>query len=100
MLAMGGISLGKAVDSSGLLAHLTTQITPHLEGLSPFMCLVLFSGVVLVVTTFISHTVGALIILPVVAQIGASLPDPQPRMLIMAVGKLNLYVSFIQGFRI
>ncbi|KAJ3410301.1 low-affinity phosphate transporter [Chytridiales sp. JEL 0842] len=98
MLAMGGISLGKAVDSSGLLASLTLEITPHLAGLSPFMCLVLFSGVVLVVTTFISHTVGALIILPVVAQIGASLPDPQPRMLIMAValmcsGAMGLPVS-------
>ncbi|KAH6585111.1 hypothetical protein BASA61_007082 [Batrachochytrium salamandrivorans] len=34
------------------------------------------------------HTVGALIILPVVAQIGASLPDPRPRTLVMAAALL------------
>ncbi|KAJ3327405.1 low-affinity phosphate transporter [Blyttiomyces sp. JEL0837] len=98
MLAMGGIALGKAVDSSGLLANITLRLTPHLAGLTPFMCLVLFSGVVLVVTSFISHTVGALIILPVVAEIGANLPDPQPRMLIMGIalmcsGAMGLPVS-------
>ena len=68
MLAMGGISLGKAVESSGLLAEITKNLVPHLRGLTPFMILVLFSGIVLVVTSFISHTVGALIILPVVGK--------------------------------
>ncbi|KAJ3218739.1 low-affinity phosphate transporter [Dinochytrium kinnereticum] len=98
ILAMGGTSLGKAVDSSGLLAEITSYITPHLAGLTPFLCILLFSGVVLVVASFISHTVAALILLPVVAQIGANLPDPQPRMFVMAIalmcsGAMGLPVS-------
>ncbi|KAI9346588.1 SPX domain-containing protein [Obelidium mucronatum] len=98
MLAMGGICLGKAVDSSGLLAYITSLITPHLQGLSAYMCMFVFSLIVLVITSFISHTVGALIILPVVAEIGANMPDPQPRMLIMLIalvcsGAMGLPVS-------
>ncbi|KAI9355693.1 SPX domain-containing protein [Zopfochytrium polystomum] len=97
-LAMGGICLGKAVDSSGLLANITSKMTPYLSTLSPYMSLVLMSMVVLVVTSFISHTVGALIILPVVAQIGANMPDPQPRLLVMSIalicsGAMGLPVS-------
>ncbi|KAI9034503.1 SPX domain-containing protein [Hyaloraphidium curvatum] len=85
VLAMGGISLGKAVDSSGLLKAITDAMSPALAGLSPLLCLIIFAGLVAVVTSFISHTVGALIILPVVAQVGASLPDPHPRLLVMGV---------------
>jgi phosphate transporter len=84
MLAMGGIALGKAVDSSGLLAVITANLLPSLVDLSAFSCFALLTGIVVVVTSFISHTVGALIILPVVAQIGSLLPDPRPRMLVMA----------------
>ncbi|KAJ3116781.1 low-affinity phosphate transporter [Phlyctochytrium bullatum] len=98
ILAMGGTSLGKAVDSSGLLAEITSYVTPHLADLTPFLCILLFSGIVLVVASFISHTVAALILLPVIAQIGANLPDPQPRMFVMAIalmcsGAMGLPVS-------
>lgn len=82
---MGGVSLGKAVDSSGLLRSLTDAMSPALAEVSPWTCLLIFSGLVAVVTSFISHTVGALIILPVVAQVGAALPDPHPRLLVMGV---------------
>ncbi|KAJ3188116.1 low-affinity phosphate transporter [Irineochytrium annulatum] len=98
MLAMGGICLGKAVDSSGLLAEITGRLAPILAQTTPFMCIVMFSGVVLFVASFISHTVAALILLPVVAEIGAHLPDPQPRMFVMAIalmcsGAMGLPVS-------
>ncbi|KAI8614770.1 Sodium:sulfate symporter transmembrane region-domain-containing protein [Chytriomyces sp. MP71] len=98
MLAMGGICLGKAVDSSGLLAYVTSLITPHLDGLSAYMTMFFFSLIVLVITSFISHTVGALIILPVVAKIGSEMMDPQPRMLVMMIalvcsGAMGLPVS-------
>ena len=56
-----------------------------LADVSPWTCLAIFAGLVAVVTSFISHTVGALIILPVVAQVGASLPEPHPRLLVMGV---------------
>lgn len=85
ILAMGGIALGKAVESSGLLTAIVSQMTPFLHSLSLYACLVMVTGIVVIVTSFISHTVGALIILPVVAQIGLNLPDPRPRTLVMAV---------------
>ncbi|KAI8824531.1 SPX domain-containing protein [Fimicolochytrium jonesii] len=98
MLAMGGIALGKAVDSSGLLLEITNALTPHLAGMSVFKCLALFSGLVLVGTTFISHTVGALIILPIILKVGATLPDPRANTLVMAAammcsGAMGLPVS-------
>ena len=98
VLAMGGISLGKAVESSGLLKNLTSQIVPYLSELPLFYCLILFSTIVLVIASFISHTVGALILLPVISQVGMSLPDPEPRILVMAAalmcsGAMGLPVS-------
>jgi phosphate transporter len=87
MLAMGGISLGKAVQSSGLLNTITEMTMPLLNGLSSYSCLLIVCAIVLIATTFISHTVGALILLPVIADIGQHLPDPQPRTLVMAAGK-------------
>ncbi|KAJ3215380.1 fumarase fum1 [Clydaea vesicula] len=98
MLAMGGISLGKAVESSGLLKEITNNLNPMLEGLAPFKCLLIITCVVAVATTFISHTVGALIILPVVKQIGESLPSPLSRTLVMGAalmcsGAMGLPVS-------
>jgi di/tricarboxylate transporter len=94
---MGGIALGKAVDSSGLLAQMTKSLTPYLSTLTPFSCLVLFSALVLLITSFISHTVGALIILPVVAQVGAALPNPQARTMVMSAG---IFFPLMDFFRI
>ncbi|KAJ3337127.1 low-affinity phosphate transporter [Gonapodya sp. JEL0774] len=85
ILAMGGIALGKSVDSSGLLTQITAIVAPKLAHFDPWTCTVIFSVIVLVTTTFISHTVGALIILPVVAEMGASLPDPHPRLMVMSM---------------
>jgi phosphate transporter len=83
MLAMGGISLGEAVKSSGLLATITESIRPHLMQMSLFTCTVIICGILAVVTSFISHTVGALIVLPIIAEIGKSLPSNEPRTLVM-----------------
>ncbi|CAG8497733.1 7873_t:CDS:2 [Paraglomus occultum] len=73
ILAMGGIALGRAVYSSGLLESITLEITEWVDELSVWEILVVFCVLVLIVTTFISHTVGALIILPIVSAVGASL---------------------------
>ncbi|KAH7058395.1 SPX domain-containing protein [Linnemannia elongata] len=86
ILAMGGIALGKAVESSGLLHMIAEAVQDYVEGFSLWVVLVIFSGLTLVIATFISHTVAALIILPIVAQIGATLPDPHPRILVMGAG--------------
>ncbi|KAJ3360776.1 low-affinity phosphate transporter [Allomyces javanicus] len=84
MLAMGGIALGQAVNSSGLLATVATGISSAVEGLPQWSVLAAFGGLMLVIATFISHTVAALILLPVVNQVGLAMAGGHPRLLVMA----------------
>ncbi|KAJ1826480.1 low-affinity phosphate transporter [Coemansia sp. RSA 2599] len=98
ILAMGGIALGRAVDSSGLLHELASRIESFVDGFPVFAVLCVFCGLILVCCTFISHTVGSLIILPIVAEVGARLPEPHSRLLVMgtalmASGAMGLPVS-------
>lgn len=83
ILAMGGIALGKAVASSGLLQTIAEEIRSGVDGLSLYAVFIVFSFLILVVATFISHTVAALIVLPIVAQVGADMENPHPRLLVM-----------------
>jgi anion transporter len=86
ILAAGGLSLGKAVKSSGLLDTVAGQITARVQGMSLYGVLVVFSCLILVIATFISHTVAALILLPLVASVGDDMDtdEPHPRLLVMA----------------
>lgn len=85
ILAAGGLSLGKAVNSSGLLHTVTEAITIRVKDFSLYGILVTFSCLILVIATFISHTVAALIILPLVYDVGKGLePEPHPNLLVMA----------------
>jgi len=83
ILAAGGLSLGKAVNSSGLLHTIAIAITAKVEGLSLYAIMVVFASLILVVATFISHTVAALIILPLVHSVGMSMDEPHPNLLVM-----------------
>lgn len=84
ILAAGGLSLGKAVKSSGLLDTVAVAITHRVEGMSLYGVLVVFSCLTLVIATFISHTVAAVIILPLVFDVGAAMDEPHPNLLVMA----------------
>ncbi|KAL2821346.1 SPX-domain-containing protein [Aspergillus cavernicola] len=84
ILAAGGLCLGKAVTSSGLLHTIAEDIRVRVEHFSLYGVLIVFSALILVIATFISHTVAALIILPLVRQIGVSMDDPHPNLLVMA----------------
>lgn len=84
ILAAGGLSLGKAVNSSGLLHTIAGSITSSVEGMSLYGVLVVFAGLILVVATFISHTVAALIVLPLVKEVGQGMDHPHPNLLVMA----------------
>ncbi|KAG0349135.1 low-affinity phosphate transporter, partial [Gamsiella multidivaricata] len=86
MLAMGGIALGKAVDSSGLLDTIAHHIQEAVSGFSVWVVLMIFGALTLVFATFVSHTVAAVIILPIVQQVGMSFADPHPRILVMGTG--------------
>ena len=84
VLAAGGLSLGKAVDSSGLLHTVAKIITDAVQGMSLYSVTVVFASLILVVATFISHTVAALIILPLVQTVGMGMDEPHPRILVMS----------------
>ncbi|KAI9832476.1 MAG: low-affinity phosphate transporter [Phylliscum demangeonii] len=83
MLAAGGLALGKAVNSSGLLQTVAAIVVVKVAGMGLYGVFVVFSALILVVASFISHTVAALIILPLVRQIGANMEDPHPNLLVM-----------------
>jgi phosphate transporter len=85
-LAMGGIALGKAVDSSGLLDTIAHHIQTAVDGFSLWVVLAIFSCLTLVFATFVSHTVAAVIILPIIQQVGMGMADPHPRALVMGAG--------------
>ena len=82
ILAAGGLSLGKAVSSSGLLHTIAATVTENVEGMSLYGVLVVFAALILVIATFISHTVAALIFLPLVHQVGAGMSEPHPNLLV------------------
>ncbi|OBA24461.1 SPX-domain-containing protein [Metschnikowia bicuspidata var. bicuspidata NRRL YB-4993] len=83
LLAMGGLALGKAVTSSGLLATIATALQEKVMDLGTFAILVIFGLLILVVATFVSHTVATIIIVPLVKEVGDAMSDPHPLLLIM-----------------
>ena len=99
LLAMGGLGLGECVQSSGLLLTIAKAIGELVDGLGQWKVLAIFCAVVLICTTFISHTVGAIVILPIVQSVGESMPGgPHPKLLIMGAalmcsGAMGLPVS-------
>ena len=98
MLAMGGLALGAAVSSSGLLHAVAHAAASAAEGMSPWATHALFCGLVLVATSFVSHTVGAMVVLPIVEAVGRAMPTPHPRLLVMGAalscsGAMGLPVS-------
>ncbi|KAK6198725.1 phosphate permease [Scheffersomyces amazonensis] len=88
LLAMGGIALGNAVTSSGLLATIAHALQEKIMDFNVFVILVIFGILILVVATFVSHTVAALIIIPLVKEVGEKLPHPHPLILVMGTALL------------
>lgn len=82
-LAMGGVVLGKAVESCGLLASAATAVQAQVQELSLFAVVCLVGFLILVVASFVSHTVAALIVLPLVRSIGEQLENGHSRLLVM-----------------
>ncbi|ORZ21438.1 SPX domain-domain-containing protein [Absidia repens] len=86
VLAQGGMALGNAVTSSGLLEDIALQIKDGIQDLPVIAILAVFAFLILVFSTFVSHTVAALIIVPIVQQVGQNLPVPHPNLLVMGAG--------------
>lgn len=85
MMAMGGMALGYAIKSSGLLYWIATNTYNSIQGLSLWNVLFLFSTFVLIITTFISHSIGAMILLPIVQGVGQQMTPPRPQILTFIV---------------
>ncbi|EEB06033.1 membrane transporter [Schizosaccharomyces japonicus yFS275] len=86
VLGMGGVALGKAVSSSGLLELIATEIGKQIQTMGTYTVLLVFSGLTIVVATFVSHMVAAMIVLPIIYEVGSRLEDPHPRLFVMAAG--------------
>eukprot|EP00184_Porphyridium_aerugineum_P008775 CAMPEP_0184692662 /NCGR_PEP_ID=MMETSP0313-20130426/1045_1 /TAXON_ID=2792 /ORGANISM="Porphyridium aerugineum, Strain SAG 1380-2" /LENGTH=946 /DNA_ID=CAMNT_0027150505 /DNA_START=206 /DNA_END=3046 /DNA_ORIENTATION=- len=80
-LVSGGICMGAAVSSSKLLNMIASALHRMLAGATLWQVYVVFCGFIYIVSSMISHTVSAIIVLPVVAELGASLGHP--RLLVM-----------------
>ncbi|HDR00020.1 MAG TPA: SLC13/DASS family transporter [candidate division WOR-3 bacterium] len=81
ILMGGGLSLGVAIQRSGLTGWLMTLV--HLEGVNPVLLTAAFTAVAMVVTTFISNTSAAALLLPLVAGLA---PHPTVPVLAVAIG--------------
>lgn len=86
ILAQGGMALGAAVTSSGLLETIALHIKTTIQQFPTIAILAVFSLLILVVSTFVSHTVAALIIVPIVQEVGKNLPVPHANLLVMGAG--------------
>ena len=87
ILAMGGLVLGEAVKTSGLLDVIAEQIAATIEkhSLSTWFTLGIFTLLTLFSTTFVSHTVGAIVVLPIVQAVGAQMqPTSHAKELVFA----------------
>lgn len=85
-IAMGGSALGKAVEASKLLEAMDVVIRDMISGLSFYVVVIVLSAVVLVISTFISHTIASVLLVPIAAEVGANLPEPHPNLLIFLTG--------------
>ncbi|KAG8993253.1 low-affinity phosphate transporter [Tulasnella sp. JGI-2019a] len=88
-LAMGGIALGKAVTTSGLLEKMDILIRQMVSGLSMYSVVLALSFVVMVVSTFISHTIAAVLLVPIASEVGNNLPGGSARLLIFITGLVS-----------
>jgi len=80
-LVAGGVALGTAVQSSQLLRIVGGAITIALNDSSLWMICIVFCTFIFVVSSATSHTVSAIIIMPLMAEVGAGLGHP--RLLVM-----------------
>ncbi|CAO3617856.1 unnamed protein product [Cunninghamella blakesleeana] len=86
VLAQGGMALGGAVTSSGLLQDIAMKIKDGIQDLPVIAILAVFCFLILVFSSFVSHTVAALIIIPIVKEVGENLPIPHPNLLVLGAG--------------
>jgi len=78
LLLGGGEVLGRVIQDSNLLNILANQIVEAMEGQTPWAYAAVFNVVIMIPTNFISHTVGAITMLPVVADVATKIGQAAP----------------------
>ncbi|KAF7773130.1 hypothetical protein Agabi119p4_5297 [Agaricus bisporus var. burnettii] len=81
-LAMGGIALGKGVVSSGLLDILHEKIKHLVGGYGLYQVVLILSPIVLIISTFISHTIASILLVPIAKEVGKNLEGHPQNLLI------------------
>ncbi|KAF9456448.1 SPX domain-containing protein [Collybia nuda] len=85
-LAMGGIALGKGVMASGLLEVVDVILRDLVEGYTLYSVVLILSPVVLIISTFISHTIASVLLVPIAKEVGSNLPGNSQNLLIFITG--------------
>eukprot|EP00401_Gymnodinium_catenatum_P075966 CAMPEP_0117491182 /NCGR_PEP_ID=MMETSP0784-20121206/17933_1 /TAXON_ID=39447 /ORGANISM="" /LENGTH=609 /DNA_ID=CAMNT_0005285961 /DNA_START=86 /DNA_END=1915 /DNA_ORIENTATION=- len=96
ILMGGGLALGNAVKSSGLLKVIAHGLGLLLKGQNMFVVSLTFNAFAGVLANFISSTVSAIIMLPIIAEVGLSIAHPRALVVgatIMCSGAMGLPVS-------
>lgn len=101
---MGGIALGKGVTNSGLLDVMDEIIRGMITDMSLYTVVLMLSGIVLVrtsnfhdtadqtcsapqvISTFISHTIASVLLVPIAKEVGKNLPGNHANLLIFLTG--------------
>jgi len=73
MLLAGGIALGDAIKSSGLLQLMTNGLADLVRDSNLWVICFAFVAFIWLFGNFISHTVAAIIVLPVIASVGCEI---------------------------
>ena len=71
-LAIGGTALGKGLYYSDLLKAIGEIIKYFLGSFGYLSVMMIFCGILLFITTFVSHSVGALVFLPIIISFATS----------------------------
>ncbi|ORX60543.1 SPX-domain-containing protein [Hesseltinella vesiculosa] len=99
LLAQGGMALGFGVQSSGLLDIIGHRIAAGVAGIQPLGIVFIFGVIVLVFATFVSHTVAALIIIPIVQEVGNGLHPIESNLLVTWLGKASARLTYLLSIR-
>ena len=86
ILAVGGSALGKSLQYSKLLDAIGEIIGAYLGGFSYLAVMAIFCTILLVITTFVSHSVGAFVFIPLSSN---SLKVPVWRTLLSPVSRFG-----------
>lgn len=76
-LVAGGIVLGRAVESSKLLSLVAERLLVTLGDSSLWVTYIIFCTFMTLVANAVSHTVSAIILLPLIYEVGLKLGHPQ-----------------------